>query len=132
MVWSGYTVLISGKTDSIKINNISGCLPGSTFVYIKVFKLDFSSAPLHSALVTIHPSSIMRKISWYARYASSFVLPKSSYSSSLTATILRLVISWLPYLLQPSLLDSSSLIKPSMIALFLKACSFSSLTIHNL
>ncbi|GJV35245.1 hypothetical protein Tco_1407722 [Tanacetum coccineum] len=33
MVWSGYAVLMSGKTDSIKLNNIPGCLPGSTFVY---------------------------------------------------------------------------------------------------
>ncbi|GJV73585.1 hypothetical protein Tco_1493580 [Tanacetum coccineum] len=86
MVWSGYAVLMSGKTDSIKLNNISGCLPGSTFVYIEVFKLDFSSASLHPALVTIHPSSIMRKISWYAQHASFLVLAKSSYLSSLTAT----------------------------------------------
>ncbi|GKF75308.1 hypothetical protein Tco_0224752, partial [Tanacetum coccineum] len=63
MVWGGYTVLISGKTDSIKLNNNPGCLPGSTFVYSKVFKLELSSASLHSALVTIHPSSIFRKIS---------------------------------------------------------------------
>ncbi|GJU97633.1 hypothetical protein Tco_1326904 [Tanacetum coccineum] len=33
MVWSGYTVLMSGRTDSIKINNNPGCLPRSTFVY---------------------------------------------------------------------------------------------------
>ncbi|GKD15691.1 hypothetical protein Tco_1200098 [Tanacetum coccineum] len=32
MVWSGYAVLMSGKTDSIKINNNTGCLPGSTFL----------------------------------------------------------------------------------------------------
>ncbi|GKA07937.1 hypothetical protein Tco_0687268 [Tanacetum coccineum] len=44
MVWSGYAVLMSGKTDSIKLNNNPGCLPGSTFVYNEVFKLDFSSA----------------------------------------------------------------------------------------
>ncbi|GJT06303.1 hypothetical protein Tco_0840765 [Tanacetum coccineum] len=79
MVWSGYAVLMSGKTDSIKLNNIMGCLPGSIFVYMEVFKLDFSSASLHSALVTIIPSSIMRKISWYARHASLLVLAKSSY-----------------------------------------------------
>ncbi|GKC79777.1 hypothetical protein Tco_1130551 [Tanacetum coccineum] len=47
MVWSKYVVLTSGKTDSTKINNISGCLRGSTFVYSEVFKLDFSSASLH-------------------------------------------------------------------------------------
>ncbi|GKD71441.1 hypothetical protein Tco_1325531 [Tanacetum coccineum] len=47
MVWSGYAVLMSGKTDSIKLNNISGCLPGSTFVYSEVFKLDFFLAPTH-------------------------------------------------------------------------------------
>nr|GEW70248.1 ribonuclease H-like domain-containing protein [Tanacetum cinerariifolium] len=41
MVWSGYAVLMSGKTDSIKINNNPGCLLGSTFVYNEVFKLDF-------------------------------------------------------------------------------------------
>ncbi|GKA95808.1 hypothetical protein Tco_0817903 [Tanacetum coccineum] len=41
MVWSGYAVLMSGKTDLIKLNNIPGCLPGSTFVYSEVFKLDF-------------------------------------------------------------------------------------------
>ncbi|GJR63102.1 hypothetical protein Tco_1505264 [Tanacetum coccineum] len=35
---------MSGKTDSLKLNNIPGCLPGSTFVYSEVFKLDFSSA----------------------------------------------------------------------------------------
>ncbi|GKD19975.1 hypothetical protein Tco_1209133 [Tanacetum coccineum] len=86
MVWSGYVVLMSGKTDSTKLNNISGCLLGSTFVYSEVFKLEFSSASLHSALVTIYPSSIMRKISWYAQHASSLVLSKSSYSSSLTST----------------------------------------------
>ncbi|GJW83956.1 hypothetical protein Tco_0157101 [Tanacetum coccineum] len=47
MVWSGYAVLMSRKTDSIKINNNLGCLPGSTFVYSEVFKLDFSSASTH-------------------------------------------------------------------------------------
>ncbi|GJZ46468.1 reverse transcriptase domain-containing protein [Tanacetum coccineum] len=47
MVWSGYAVLMSGKTDSIKINSNPGCLPGSTFVYNKVFKLDFSSLSFH-------------------------------------------------------------------------------------
>ncbi|GKE24809.1 retrovirus-related pol polyprotein from transposon TNT 1-94 [Tanacetum coccineum] len=47
MVWSGYIVLMSGKTDSIKLNNNPGCLPGSTFVYNEVSKLDFSSASLH-------------------------------------------------------------------------------------
>ncbi|GKB47551.1 retrovirus-related pol polyprotein from transposon TNT 1-94 [Tanacetum coccineum] len=36
MVWSGYTILMSGKTDSLKLNNNPGCLPGSTFVYSKV------------------------------------------------------------------------------------------------
>ncbi|GJZ19882.1 hypothetical protein Tco_0556472 [Tanacetum coccineum] len=40
MVWSGYAVLVSGKTDSIKLNNISDCLLGSTFVYSEVFNLD--------------------------------------------------------------------------------------------
>ncbi|GKE70172.1 hypothetical protein Tco_1528244 [Tanacetum coccineum] len=64
MVWSGYAVLMSGKTDSIKLNNISGCLRGSTFVYSEVLKLDFSSAS-HLVRVTIHPSSIIRNISWY-------------------------------------------------------------------
>ncbi|GKB59950.1 hypothetical protein Tco_0916136 [Tanacetum coccineum] len=44
MVWSGYVVLMSGKANSIKLNNIPGCLPRSTFVYSEVFKLDFSSA----------------------------------------------------------------------------------------
>ncbi|GJZ84926.1 hypothetical protein Tco_0650265 [Tanacetum coccineum] len=44
MVWSGYAVLMSEKTDSIKLNNILGCLPGSTFVYSEVFKLDISLA----------------------------------------------------------------------------------------
>ncbi|GJS58331.1 hypothetical protein Tco_0653115 [Tanacetum coccineum] len=47
MVWSGYAVLMFGKTDSIKLNNIPGCLPRSTFLYNEVFKLDFSSASLH-------------------------------------------------------------------------------------
>ncbi|GJS75435.1 hypothetical protein Tco_0725316 [Tanacetum coccineum] len=52
MVWSGYAVLISGKTDSItKLNNIPGCLPGSTFVYSEVFKLDFSSASISLQLM---------------------------------------------------------------------------------
>ncbi|GKA44574.1 hypothetical protein Tco_0737298 [Tanacetum coccineum] len=47
--------------------------------------------------------------------------------------VYAIVISLLSHLLQPSLLDSSSLIKPSMIALFLKACYPSRLrTIHNL
>ncbi|GJX89780.1 hypothetical protein Tco_0343106 [Tanacetum coccineum] len=46
MVWSGYAILMSGKTDSIKLNNN----PGSTFVYSEVFKLDLSSASLHSYL----------------------------------------------------------------------------------
>ncbi|GJV00511.1 hypothetical protein Tco_1329781 [Tanacetum coccineum] len=55
MVWSGYAVLMSGKTDSIKLNNISGCLPGSTFVYSEVFKLDFSFFPsfLHTLEITL-------------------------------------------------------------------------------
>ncbi|GKA54594.1 hypothetical protein Tco_0753543 [Tanacetum coccineum] len=44
MVWSGYAVLMSGKTDSIKLNKNPGCLPGSTFVYSEVFKLELSSA----------------------------------------------------------------------------------------
>nr|GEV53951.1 retrovirus-related Pol polyprotein from transposon TNT 1-94 [Tanacetum cinerariifolium] len=57
-------------------------LPGSTFIYSEVFKLDFSSASVHSALVP----SILRKIFGYARHASSLVLAKSSYSSSLTVT----------------------------------------------
>ncbi|GJR37639.1 hypothetical protein Tco_1213323 [Tanacetum coccineum] len=35
MVWSGYAVLMSGKTDSIKLNNIPGCLPGSTLFTAK-------------------------------------------------------------------------------------------------
>ncbi|GJU53988.1 putative reverse transcriptase domain-containing protein [Tanacetum coccineum] len=69
MVWSGYAVLMSWKTDSIKINNNLGCLPGSTFVYNKFFKLDFFFS-FHT-LVNIHPWSIMRKISLYARHASS-------------------------------------------------------------
>ncbi|GJS75047.1 hypothetical protein Tco_0724928 [Tanacetum coccineum] len=86
MVWSRYAILMSGKTDSIKINNNSGCLPGSTFVYREVFKFDFFLQLLYSILVTIHPSSIMRKISWYARHASLLVLVKSSYSFSLIAT----------------------------------------------
>ncbi|GJQ99320.1 hypothetical protein Tco_0522305 [Tanacetum coccineum] len=47
MVWSGYALLMSGKTNSIKINNILGCLPGSTFVFSEVFKLDFSLASHH-------------------------------------------------------------------------------------
>ncbi|GJX19845.1 hypothetical protein Tco_0222522 [Tanacetum coccineum] len=47
MVWSEYAVLMSGKTYSIKLNNNPGCLPGSTFVYSEVFKLDFSSASTH-------------------------------------------------------------------------------------
>ncbi|GKG17472.1 hypothetical protein Tco_0362429, partial [Tanacetum coccineum] len=65
MIWSGYAVLMSGKTESItKLNNNRGCLPGSTFVYSEFFKLDFSStSDIYSALVTIHPSSIIRKIS---------------------------------------------------------------------
>ncbi|GJV60322.1 zinc knuckle CX2CX4HX4C containing protein [Tanacetum coccineum] len=65
MVWDGYAVLMSGKTDSItKLNNNPGCLLGSTFVYSEVFKLDFSLASTYSLVrVTIHPSSIIRKIS---------------------------------------------------------------------
>ncbi|GKE39474.1 hypothetical protein Tco_1462879, partial [Tanacetum coccineum] len=47
MVWSGNAVLMSGKTDSIKFNYNPGCLPGNTFVYSEVFKLDFSSASTH-------------------------------------------------------------------------------------
>ncbi|GJT01941.1 hypothetical protein Tco_0823110 [Tanacetum coccineum] len=40
----------SGKTDSIKLRKyILGCLPGSTFVYSEVFKLDLSSV-LHLVL----------------------------------------------------------------------------------
>ncbi|GJX44811.1 hypothetical protein Tco_0261487 [Tanacetum coccineum] len=56
MVWSGYAVLMSGKTDSIKLNNNLGCLPGSTFVYDEVFKLDLSPASLRSALATYSSS----------------------------------------------------------------------------
>nr|GEZ31796.1 ribonuclease H-like domain-containing protein [Tanacetum cinerariifolium] len=41
MMWSGYAVLMYGKTYSIKMNNNSGCLSRSTFVYNEVFKLDF-------------------------------------------------------------------------------------------
>ncbi|GKC68189.1 hypothetical protein Tco_1100787 [Tanacetum coccineum] len=44
MVWNGYAVLMFGKADSIKINNIMGCLSGNNFVCSEVFKLDFSSA----------------------------------------------------------------------------------------
>ncbi|GKA49580.1 hypothetical protein Tco_0742653 [Tanacetum coccineum] len=127
MVWSGYAVLMSGKTDSIKLNNILGCLSGSTFVYSEVFKLDFSSASLYSALVTIHPSSIMRKISWYARHASSLVLAKSSiihffnstYSLSCPTTDILNHLEYLiiaypvdnshgSYLSSPSIIDVSS------------------------
>nr|GEU32640.1 hypothetical protein [Tanacetum cinerariifolium] len=90
-----------------RLNNIPGCLLGSTFVYSEVFKLHFSSASHHSTLVTVHP-------------AKDF-----------------LVISWISHLLQPSLLDSSSLIKPSMITLFLNlvlSARYPSMlhTIHNL
>ncbi|GKF65957.1 hypothetical protein Tco_0192474 [Tanacetum coccineum] len=53
MVWSGYAVLMYGRTDSIKLNNNPGCLPGSTFVYSEVFKLDLSSASLHSISCTL-------------------------------------------------------------------------------
>ncbi|GJZ81863.1 hypothetical protein Tco_0646857 [Tanacetum coccineum] len=68
MVWSGYAVLMSGKTDSIKLNNNPGCLPGSTFVYSEVFKLDFSSASLHvvsSSNSTTSLSSVSICLSWY-------------------------------------------------------------------
>ncbi|GKA26539.1 reverse transcriptase domain-containing protein [Tanacetum coccineum] len=43
-----------------KLNNISGCLPGSTFVYNEVFKLDFSlvSTHLKSSLFPILASSV--------------------------------------------------------------------------
>ncbi|GJQ92249.1 hypothetical protein Tco_0003388 [Tanacetum coccineum] len=61
MVWSGYAVLMSGKTDSIKLNNNPGCLPGSTFVYSEVFKLDFSSASLHRYLVKISAGFALKK-----------------------------------------------------------------------
>nr|GEV08687.1 uncharacterized mitochondrial protein AtMg00810-like [Tanacetum cinerariifolium] len=50
MVWSGYAILMPEKTDLIKLKNISGCLPGSTFVYNEVFKLHFSSASLHHSI----------------------------------------------------------------------------------
>ncbi|GJT91240.1 hypothetical protein Tco_1080085 [Tanacetum coccineum] len=80
MVWSGYAVFMSGKTDSIKLNNIPGYLTGSTFVYSEVFKLDFSSASLHSALVTIYLSSIMQKISWHG-YAVSFYMDTAYWLS---------------------------------------------------
>ncbi|GJR85751.1 putative reverse transcriptase domain-containing protein [Tanacetum coccineum] len=46
MVWSRYAILMSGKTDSIKLNNIPGCLLGCTFVYSEVFKLNFSFTSL--------------------------------------------------------------------------------------
>ncbi|GJT84424.1 hypothetical protein Tco_1058766 [Tanacetum coccineum] len=61
MVWSGHAVLMPGKTNSIiKLNNNSGCLPGSTFVYSEVFKLDFSSASTHlkSSLIPILAFSV--------------------------------------------------------------------------
>ncbi|GJV39964.1 hypothetical protein Tco_1418404 [Tanacetum coccineum] len=75
MVWSGYAVLMSGKTDSItKLNNIPGCLPGSTFVYSEVFKLDFSSASL--SLMKSSLFSILHLLSWLScgGVASSILL----------------------------------------------------------
>ncbi|GJW89659.1 hypothetical protein Tco_0167212 [Tanacetum coccineum] len=54
MVWSGYAVLTSGKTDSVtKLNNNPGCLPGSTFVYSEVFKLDFSPAFFSLGIISL-------------------------------------------------------------------------------
>ncbi|GKD43985.1 hypothetical protein Tco_1268630, partial [Tanacetum coccineum] len=58
MVWSGYAVLMSGKAESIKINKNPGCLPGSTFVYNEVFKLDFSSAFTHLKSVSLLNSAL--------------------------------------------------------------------------
>ncbi|GKB03460.1 hypothetical protein Tco_0831603 [Tanacetum coccineum] len=58
MVWSGYAVLMSGKTDSIKVNNNPGCLPGSTFVYSEVFKLDFSLASTHLKSLSLLHSAL--------------------------------------------------------------------------
>ncbi|GKB37812.1 hypothetical protein Tco_0882754 [Tanacetum coccineum] len=132
MVWSGYAVLMSGKTDSIKLNNIPGCLPGSTFVYSEVFKLDFSSAS-HSVrhhLVHVHLptlSSIIPKDFLIKRHSRvfdttinsmsffmsfHFIFPihhnlgSKSHGSSIFPTIIA---------------DSSSLINASMIALFFKS-----------
>ncbi|GKA67987.1 protein FAR1-related sequence 5 [Tanacetum coccineum] len=68
MVWSGYAVLMSGKTDSItKLNNNPGCLPGSAFVYSEVFKLDFSSASflfhlMHANVSALDTAKICAKI----------------------------------------------------------------------
>nr|GEX93214.1 hypothetical protein [Tanacetum cinerariifolium] len=45
MVWSGYVVLMFGKTDSIKINNNLGCLP------VVVAQPEASSLPNHHLLV---------------------------------------------------------------------------------
>nr|GEY03614.1 hypothetical protein [Tanacetum cinerariifolium] len=60
MVWIGYAVLMSGKTDSIKINNNPG-VSREALLFQQVFKLDFFLQLLHSALVTIHPPSIMKR-----------------------------------------------------------------------
>ncbi|GKA00322.1 retrovirus-related pol polyprotein from transposon TNT 1-94 [Tanacetum coccineum] len=69
MVWGGYAVLMSGKTDSIKLNNNPGCLLESTFVYNKVFKLDFSSASLllsssHHPSFVHYPKNFLWKVAW--------------------------------------------------------------------
>ncbi|GJU15188.1 hypothetical protein Tco_1143154 [Tanacetum coccineum] len=77
MVWSGYVVLMSGKTDSIKLNNIPGCLPGSTFVYSEVFKLDFSSSShsmhLHLLVRYLSEPHTIQGLGWPLRKLSFIV-----------------------------------------------------------
>ncbi|GJT67836.1 hypothetical protein Tco_1019316 [Tanacetum coccineum] len=81
MVWSGYIVLMSGKTDSIKLNNILGCLPGSTFVYSEVFKLDFSSASTHLK------SSLFSILLFLFGYDACILNVLTSYGAELTVSL---------------------------------------------
>ncbi|GKB71145.1 retrovirus-related pol polyprotein from transposon TNT 1-94 [Tanacetum coccineum] len=82
MVWSGYAVLMSGKTDLIKLNNIPGCLPGSTFVYSEVFKLYFSLASFHSAHL-MHANMPAFNKSDLDIGASLYTMARNSFSKSL-------------------------------------------------
>ncbi|GJU62798.1 hypothetical protein Tco_1244633 [Tanacetum coccineum] len=82
MVWSGYAVLMSGKTDSItKLNNNPGCLPGSTFVYSEVFKLDFSSASPYSEIILFPFLHLL------CEYPAWFRIISMNYGAELTARL---------------------------------------------
>ncbi|GKE24518.1 hypothetical protein Tco_1436030 [Tanacetum coccineum] len=101
MVWGGYAVLMSGKTDSItKLNNNPGCLPGSTFVYSEVFKLEFSSASTHlkSSLIPILAFSVNILLgSVFMNYGPPQVWPSSkawSWQELVVAEVAAEVLVW--------------------------------------